>query len=113
MSTTQNDEIIVGNEQVSENVKQKEVWQAGITTLKLVWDGTDLSADYGFMSNEDNAQRKKETRENGIFHLITQIDDTALKTLQAEIVKVLEFNRVKKNVDKATVYFGSRTDCCF
>jgi hypothetical protein len=96
MSTTRNDDIRVIDEQVvaSETVKEKEVWQAGITTLKLVWDGTDLSADYhGFMSNEDNVQRKTETRENGIFHLITQIDDTALKTLQAEIEKILELTK--------------------
>jgi hypothetical protein len=117
MSTTQNqanEEIIVGNEPIAtEIVKDKEIWQAGITTLKLVWDGTDLSVDYGFMSNEDNAKRKTETRENGIFHLITQIDDTALKTLQAEIIKVLEFNRVKKMLTKQLSILGPEQTVAF
>jgi hypothetical protein len=97
----------------AETVKEKEIWQAGITTLKLIWDGTDLSADYGFISNEENAQRKTESRENGIFHLITQIDDTALKTLQAEIIKVLEFNRVKKMLTKQITILGPEQTVAF
>jgi hypothetical protein len=114
MATTNNvPEINI--EQVTETlkVKEKEIWQAGITTLKLIWDGTDLSADYGFMSNEDNAQRKKECRDNGIFHLITQIDDTALKTLQAEIIKVLEFNRVKRMLTKQITILGPEQTMAF
>lgn len=111
MATTNNAEI--NTEQLTETVTDKEVWQAGITTLKLVWDGTDLSADYGFMSNEENAQRKKESRDNGIFHLITQIDDTALKTLQAEIIKVLEFNRVKKMLTKQLTILGPEQTVAF
>jgi hypothetical protein len=72
-----------------------EIWQSGITTLNLLWDGTKLSAEYGFLSHEENALRQVEKKENGIFHMITQIDDTVLKSFQAEINKAIEFNRVK------------------
>jgi hypothetical protein len=77
-----------------------EVWQAGITTLTLVWDGTNLSANYGFLSHLDNEIRQNETKENGIFHLITQIDDSVLKSFQNEITKVMQFNKVQSVLKK-------------
>jgi hypothetical protein len=46
-------------------------------------------------ANHDNEIRQNETKENGIFHLITQIDDSVLKSFQNEIAKVMQFNKVQ------------------
>jgi hypothetical protein len=54
-----------------------------------------FSANCGFRSHHDNEIRQNETKENGIFHLITQIDDSVLKSFQNEITKVMQFNKVQ------------------